>query len=653
MNGKTHRLVTEMAIDYLENLTSNFTLNGKKVKDYSMLIQQKNSDTDGQNDFKNEMEFVDVEGGAGDASDNPHKDDTWAIDDKPKYQDYGYPYASFNHFIDIKKGSGSYDDYDGYSYEYGSAKKDQNEDLDLSDKTDSALAGLLNAALKAVGKKKVDAGLVSYWMNDEYVHAPGQKWYRNCSPAVWNYSFPSVLRKYSDKYAEFDKRFPRTTHSTATKGKGIPYSVFMPVDNLGRYWYERYMITNDPVDLGPALHAVQDATIPHHASGYTGNYHMYYENELEKYADKICRGADFKAETLKYYNLWLKQTGSVSSLVYEKDMSKTPGLGWRIDHLITWLAFKAYYAYENVYQGFKKKAFYENSAKDLLAMACAMSMITIQKAKKEIESAPVGREYHINEIIITGQNNSKKNYTGEMQLLFYNNASGEGGAYATGKAKPTANGVTWVMKVSVSSLNLDIRKVYIAINKEGQNDWQIDNVTVSCTMDNGSKIYYQRDYYWNKLLNEKNCYVIPKSSLSLPTDDTTKKVGLIKLTIVTNTLRYAPLNGQLALIAQDGNMDGKWGYISNFMNTSLMAGKTISEQFDLSKQEIQLRNLKLEIWNRSKNAWLPKQITVEVYEAGTGKLLRKNVIAWNSQRWFSQNSKPASIGASQHPIPFE
>ena len=207
-----------------------------------------------------------------------------------------------------------------------------------------------------------------------------------------------------------------------------------------------------------------------------------------------------------------------------------------------------------------------------------------------------------------------------MQLLFYNNASGEGGAYATGKAKPTANGVTWVMKVSVSSLNLDIRKVYIAINKEGQNDWQIDNVTVSCTMDNGSKIYYQRDYYWNKLLNEKNCYVIPKSSLSLPTDDTTKKVGLIKLTIVTNTLRYAPLNGQLALIAQDGNMDGKWGYISNFMNTSLMAGKTISEQFDLSKQEIQLRNLKLEIWNRSKNAWLPKQITVEVYEAGTGKL---------------------------------
>ena len=46
MNGKTHRLVTEMAIQYLENLTPNFTLNGKKVKDYSQSIQQKNSDTD-------------------------------------------------------------------------------------------------------------------------------------------------------------------------------------------------------------------------------------------------------------------------------------------------------------------------------------------------------------------------------------------------------------------------------------------------------------------------------------------------------------------------------------------------------------------------------------------------------------------------------
>ncbi|MBO4291042.1 MAG: hypothetical protein J5898_03965 [Lachnospiraceae bacterium] len=652
MNGKTHRLVTEMAIQYLENLTPNFTLNGKKVKDYSQSIQQKNSDTDGKNDFEKEMEFVDVEGGAGDASDNPHKNDTWAIDDKAKYSEKGYTFASFNHFIDIKKGSGRYDDYDGYSYQYGSAKKDQHEKLS-NQVSDSVLAGLLNVALGAIGKEKVDAGVVGYWMNDEYVHAPGQKWYRNCSPAAWNYSFPSVLRSYSDKYAEFDKRFPRTTHSTGTSGKGIPYSVFMPVDNLGRYWYERYMLSNEPADLGPALHAVQDATIPHHATGYMGNYHVYYESELEKYADKICKSANFKEETLKYYNLWMKQSGSVSSLIYEKDRNKTPGSGWRIDYLITWLAFKAYYAYENVYQGFKNKAFNEGSAKDLLAMACAMSMVTIQKAKKEIESAPVGREYHIKEVTVTGQNNSKKNYTDEMQLLFYNNAAGEGGAFTTKKFKPTANGVNWVAKVNVSCLNLDIRKVYIAINKEGQKDWQIDRVTVSCTMDNGSQIYYQRDYYWNKLLNEKNCFVIPKSSLVLPTDDTTKKVGQIKLSLVTSTLKNASLNGQLALIAQDGNMNDKWGYISNFKNTSLMAGTTVKEQFDLSKQEIQLRNLKLEIWNRSKNAWLPKEITVEVYEAGTGKLLRKKVIAWNSQRWFSQNSKPTSLGASQHPIPFE
>lgn len=69
--------------------------------------------------------------------------------------------SNFNHFIDIPKGRGMFDDYDGYSYENGSGK---------------------NVLL--------DQTIFSTYLSDEYIHAPGHPDYRlnQCSIALELYS---------------------------------------------------------------------------------------------------------------------------------------------------------------------------------------------------------------------------------------------------------------------------------------------------------------------------------------------------------------------------------------------------------------------------------------------------------------------------------
>ena len=85
--------------------------------------------------------------------DDPHKEDKikigeifgfgveiyikTAIEDIPHYSTHvhfpfvngevKYNHSPFNHFIDIKKERGRFDDFDGYSYELGSARHDQHE----------------------------------------------------------------------------------------------------------------------------------------------------------------------------------------------------------------------------------------------------------------------------------------------------------------------------------------------------------------------------------------------------------------------------------------------------------------------------------------------------------------------------------------------
>ena len=82
------------------------------------------------------------------------------------------------------------------------------------------------------------------------MHAPGQPWYRHCSPSIERYSFFYEKGIYRSLEEESRARFP-LADSTGERGKGIPYSIFMPVDNMARYWYEEFLRTGDWLALGP------------------------------------------------------------------------------------------------------------------------------------------------------------------------------------------------------------------------------------------------------------------------------------------------------------------------------------------------------------------------------------------------------------------
>ncbi len=258
MQGTGHKKVTKKAFDLLRDIDASNPL----LRNQGDVIREA-----WKVDDYEDLEFVDVEGGwLGDSGrDDPHDSSAWDDDDVAHYQYGDRVFTAFNHFIDIKKGVGIFDDYDGYSYRKGSASRDEYQDAD------DVAEGFWEELFASLSGKEVDEG-INWWFNDEYVHAPGQPWYRGCSPAIERYSFPEDKGIYSSKEAELKERFPLAS-SIGHSGQGIPYSVFMPVDNMARYWYMSFTKTYKPVELGPVMHAIQDASVPHHAAGYMGNWH--------------------------------------------------------------------------------------------------------------------------------------------------------------------------------------------------------------------------------------------------------------------------------------------------------------------------------------------------------------------------------------------
>ena len=407
MLGSTHEIVTKKAIEFLNSQESGFSLAGYKLANNAEQIAKANSNTDHLFD----LELVDVEGSKNTGRDDPHKSEADAIDDKPHYKmtlgSMELYFTSMNHFIDIRKGEGRFDDYDGYSYQ--SAKNKQTE--------------------KELGKYIDD--WAGYWLNDEYVHAPGQPYYRNCSPSVWNYSYPSAKGKYRDKYAELAARFPLAEYK-GKSGKGIPYSVFMPVDNLGRYWYEKFLQSGALADLGPVLHAVQDAAVPQHAAGYMGNYHRAYEDALKKDAASYVTNSTFRTNVLQLYNRWKNIIGTVPSLSYPNDYGRIPGPNWRVDYLITWMAFQAYRDYKTVYGEFKTfKNLSTASSHRLLECACALSMLVLMKARKEyVPHAPAKKVVNGIRIIANTISSKAKNaFPSEYTVIGKDLNKGSGGCY--------------------------------------------------------------------------------------------------------------------------------------------------------------------------------------------------------------------------------
>jgi hypothetical protein len=149
---------------------------------------------------------------------------------------------------------------------------------------------------------KVDQG-ISWWFKNAYVHAPGRDWYKDCSPSVARYSFFGDKGIYSSIEEESKARFP-LANSVGTEGMGIPYSVFMPVDNMARFYFNGFINELEPKYLGPVMHAIQDASILHHAAGTCGNWHGKYEKELDDKLLVWTNSPQFVNDTKSLFSQW-------------------------------------------------------------------------------------------------------------------------------------------------------------------------------------------------------------------------------------------------------------------------------------------------------------------------------------------------------------
>ena len=341
----------------------------RQLKTPEMVIEE----TPAVDDYR-DIEFVNVRGGIGGGGrDNPHKDEIDAIDDVPSTGRGSMSFTAFNHFIDVRKGPGVFDDYDGYSYRQGSGSRNQYQ------KAGEVATSWGEKVAADTSGFKVDEA-VNWWFNDKYVHISGQPWYKGCSPAMDRYSFFQDSGRYTSKQEELAARFP-LANATGAADHGIPYSVFMPVDNMARYWYGRFTETKDALALAPVMHAIQDASIPHHAAGCLGNWHSQYENDLESKVSGWLADTELTDGVKALVAEWSRPDASPPSSLKPGDWTKVPSIDWRVDQLVTWTALNAFEEYRGTYDGFKDGyRLKEASAKRLAKLATAMSVLVLKKA---------------------------------------------------------------------------------------------------------------------------------------------------------------------------------------------------------------------------------------------------------------------------------
>lgn len=394
MKKVSHKIISQLAFELLNEIY----LETKQQSWDWFVFKDLVADAAFSADDKEDVEFVHVKGIRGHGRDNPHRDDGYdTIDDTAHFGvkcsgKWRY-FTAFNHFIDIRKGPGSFDDYDGYSYHHGSGKKDQNESAGSASQDEDCWYVELAADLSYMMADEA----IMWWYNDEYVHAPGHRWYRGCSPAVERYSYFQEQGKYRSLREEAQARFPRA-QKTGSSSKGIPYSIFLPVDNMARYWFNRFRNDNDESLLGYVLHAIQDASIPHHAAGCLGNWHGTYEKSIKQRIEEWISDDSFKQAVIELFRQYNRITSDPPLQLNRSDFSKIPARNWRVDMLVTWLALNAYYAFYDTWKNFEVTGFeWErdlkvkllceeptnvNSMRDLTQKAVAVSMLVLAEASQ-------------------------------------------------------------------------------------------------------------------------------------------------------------------------------------------------------------------------------------------------------------------------------
>ena len=180
-------------------------------------------------------------------------------------------------------------------------------------------------------------------------------------------------------------RFP-VAEDTGEDGKGFPYSVFLPVDNLARYWFERVQSSGDLSALGPVMHAIADAATPQHAAGCNGNFHDRYETDVETWWP-LWRDNDptFRTDVQRLYDAWHRLDDAPPRDDFQLNdwATRVPAGNWRMDQLITWVALNAYHEFTATYDGFRSGYRFDvASSRRLAAIAAAMGAHVLWKLSR-------------------------------------------------------------------------------------------------------------------------------------------------------------------------------------------------------------------------------------------------------------------------------
>ncbi|MHA2272525.1 MAG: hypothetical protein ACXACI_11735 [Candidatus Hodarchaeales archaeon] len=353
-----------------------------------------------------DIEFVIVRGNPDDPHEGGRRFNLWRDTFGHEFRDHNF--GSFNHYIDIRKGKGRFDDYDGYSGQSAEAAhhcqgvlaaKAIEEEVPAF----SFISGLLKIANRFIDLDEafsVDKA-VMLWGRNQYVHAPGHKWYdydEVCSPAC---------EKYNREGENSTTRFPAITKDSLlrriwrffwrkSKHEGIPWSIFYPVDNMAFYYYDSFLKSREDTPkynhLGVVLHAAQDAAVPQHSAGVVGNWHDHYEDSFHEEMEQWLDDDAFIQESVAFFDLWKNSDAPIAEPfeytgLVDCPRNLVPSPDWEIDQLVTWMAFQAYFEYET--QGMDQMDDFDGtrvrgSMRELALKALAMSMLVLLKADTEV-----------------------------------------------------------------------------------------------------------------------------------------------------------------------------------------------------------------------------------------------------------------------------
>lgn len=660
MKGKSHKLVTEMACNIFLEIYGNDVQLGRHclvTKKQAIIEASKKIDQ-----FK-DLEFVDVEGGIiGSGRDDPHVNNTGPFDDTSSYKKMGHDLTTYNHFIDIRKGTGLYDDYDGYSFYRGSASLGC--DGDTSDVVGDTIGNCLDEMsfdyekVAGADEKNLDRNIM-YGINDEYVHATGRKWYRDCSPALGRYSYYNENKSFLSLADELKSRFP-LAQSTGEKDMGIPYSVFMPVDNLGRYWYERVILSKSLQHIGTAMHGIQDATVPHHAACYSGRYHRTYEIELNDFIEQTCFESETFKDTVKMFlEQWLKSKTPDPKKLSLKDKSLIPSKNWRIDHLITWLALHAFDSFEHVYQGFlDKKSLVEDNAMTLTALATAMSTLMLVKLKEKMDDEyfELDQRNQVKNIRISHQTSIRKSAGTDDPfhlMLFYNETGGDiDVAFKDFLYDEREPGRYDQYGFNVEQYELNINRLRIALKNRGANGWLPAWIKINVETMDGRKHLFSDinrwpDYKWfdgeGTIAHE-----IPRKR-AIPSH---LKVVELTLTHTTSKEEYADTDSGFKLYVSDQLTPQTSILLKNLPYDERERGMTDQYLLNVSEYgDFNLNTLKLGLGILGEDAWLPKSlfVTARTQDGQVHDVV--SVPNWSSKKWFDSDKSCRTHKTNYYDLP--